>query len=211
MAQIATAPAQGRPVQEQNPTTAAAFATAMMRRVKREVNAAYEELAELTDSGYKKGVTNDDFPAAMTRFIPDVEQLADCAGGIAPAFELFMHIAERSYADLNVFPGYGDSEEDYEEDYEQLDDAMLVIAQERFKAFSEEHSSLIETSYTELKRVADKLDEFGVEGYYPQTIGFLNNRRVLSLGDVQFSKTTFNSDLFELVKVEKFEYLDVSY
>lgn len=169
MAQIATAPAQVRPVQEQNPTTAAAFATAMMRRVKREVNAAYEELAELTDSGYKKGVTNDDFPAAMTRFIPDVEQLADCAGGIAPAFELFMHIAENSYADPNDFTGYGDSEEDYE----QLDDAMLAIAQERFKAFSEEDSSLIETSYTELKRVADKLDEFGIEGYYPQTIGFL--------------------------------------
>jgi hypothetical protein len=85
--------------------------------------------ANISGSKYS-WTTSDDYAKAMSAFLPSVRKLSSMDGdgkdGVILAFNLLLHLAERSYGDMVLHAkmcGYGEADEAYAE----LDSALLEL------------------------------------------------------------------------------------
>jgi hypothetical protein len=120
-----------------------------------------------------EGITTDTFAQASLRHLDTVRVLEQMEGGLIPAFDLMMLVARTCWCDPDMgkqMSGYGDSEEPF------LDlDAQLLGLIEKRHAETERQGAVAAADWAvaplkRMKSARDYLAQFGVDGYFPDSI-----------------------------------------
>jgi hypothetical protein len=132
--------------------------------------------AEDSDSVGLEETTTDTFAQASIHHLNTVRILEQMKDGLIPAFALMMRVADTCWCDpetTNKMCGYGDSEGPFFE----LDTQLLGLIYKRHpemeKQIAGHAANWPAVALRYLKRARDRLADFGVYVYFPQSIAKL--------------------------------------
>jgi hypothetical protein len=123
----------------------------------------------------------------MVLFLPDVEIISKCYGGISYAFKLVMYMSNRLFGEFEHESDSGAGESDVP--YVKFDGLMVDLIKKRGRCSAEDWA---EDACMRLEETSAKLYSFGMPPFFPRSIRLL--QEIMQEVDRRFTGKDDNDD-----------------
>jgi hypothetical protein len=133
--------------------------------IKASINKACTRFFDSHTYRTRKGVTGDDYSAAVEPFIDDIDKLSELPGGLELAFDLVLYLGTKSQGELvDGCCGCGNGDRPSDEPADEL----LCLLAKRMKANVEGWNPVKELE--RLRQQSKSLEEYGIDTYFPRSM-----------------------------------------
>lgn len=143
----------------------------MAGQIRAAMHADYDELIDQIRNSRKTCITSDDLSEAMEPYLEDIGRLWALPGGLCWAFDTVIMLGEYSFSEL-ASDGRDDGEQPLRPSDEGADELLYNMILER-KRTDPGYDPTVDLEL--LKNRAERLSNYGIEGYFPQSIEALEN------------------------------------